>query len=88
LAISKKAKAEKGRKGEREKGRKGDRRQSRRLKLFIPIYRCGIKNITLDFGFVIWNLRFGILLIYRFLANLAVYSSKTQKIRLIIATGH
>ena len=29
--------------------------------------------------FVIWNLEFGILLIYRFLANLAVYSSKTKK---------
>ncbi len=40
--------------------------------------------------FVIWNLEFGILLIYRFLANLAVYSlkTKTRKIRLRMVTGH
>ncbi|HPY00719.1 MAG TPA: hypothetical protein PKV04_05075, partial [Candidatus Marinimicrobia bacterium] len=40
--------------------------------------------------FVIWNLGFGILLIYRFLANLAVYSlkTKTRKIRLRMVTGH
>jgi hypothetical protein len=64
---------------EAEKGRKGDRRQSRRLKLFVPIYRCGIKNIALDFGFVIWNLGFGIFLIWQFLANLAVCSFKKNK---------
>ncbi len=40
--------------------------------------------------FVIWNLEFGILLIYRFLANLAVYSlkTKTRKIRLRMVSGH
>ena len=40
--------------------------------------------------FVICDLEFGILLIYRFLANLAVYYSKTKtrKIRLRIAIGH
>ena len=40
--------------------------------------------------FVIWNLEFGILLIYRFLANLAVYSlkTKTRKIRLRKVIGH
>jgi hypothetical protein len=28
-----------------------------------PIYHYGIKNISLDFGFMIWNFRFGIFLI-------------------------
>ena len=38
--------------------------------------------------FVICDLEFGILLIYRFLANLAVYSSKTKKIRQRIVISH
>ena|GEM_PF-5816897 len=55
LGIGKEAEDEKGRKGEKEKG---ERKQEtvRMIKIIHSKYRYGIKNIALDFGFVIWNL--------------------------------
>ena len=54
LVISKEAEAEKRRK------ETGDVRQEtvRTTKIIRSKYHYGIKNIALDFGFVIWNLLF------------------------------
>jgi len=51
LAISKEAE-------KREIGGKGERRKEKvsAIKIIRSKYHYGIKNIALDFGFVIWNL--------------------------------
>jgi hypothetical protein len=60
--------------------RKGDRRQETGdIFAEIGLTICDLEFGICDFEFGICDLGFGIFLIWQFLANLAVYSSKTKK---------